>query len=113
MQSGGTEQLEWVVAMALVAAAFYATFSYVRSVAERAAEGVSPPAWTRYAMPIAVVAFLMLAVASALLWPASFGGVVLGGCIGVTIAFQVRRPRRPLPPSRPATGPPSSEPPNV
>jgi uncharacterized membrane protein YoaK (UPF0700 family) len=101
-----------LAAAAIVTLAFYALFVFVRSVTERAADGVDPPAWTRYALLIAVIAFLVVAIAAALFVPAWFGGVIIGGCIGVTIAFQVRRPRRPLPPPRPASGSSSSDPPN-
>jgi hypothetical protein len=100
----------WAAAV-VVSLAFYGLFAYVRTVNERAADGPSVPAWTRFALPISILVFLLASVAIAWLAPAWFGGVILGGCIGVTIAFQVRRPRRPIPPSRPASGPPSSDPP--
>lgn len=110
MKNGGFPAGAWV-AVLVVSLAFYGLFAYVRTLRERAANGPPPPAWTRYALPLSIVVFLLVAVAIAWLAPAWFGGVILGGCIGVTIAFQVRRPRRPMPPSRPASGPPSSGPP--
>jgi small-conductance mechanosensitive channel len=108
VRNGGFATGAWVAAV-IVASAFYAVFAYVRTVNERAVDGPPAPAWTRYALPISIVVFLLASVAIAWLAPAWFGGVILGGCIGVTIAFQVRRPRRPMPPSRPASGPPSSD----
>lgn len=95
-----------LAAAAVTAGAFYGCFSAVRSATERAlSERVDPPSWTRYALPVSILGFLAIAMAVAALAPALFGGVILGGCIGVTIAFQVRRPRRRLPPSsRPSSG---------
>jgi len=95
-----------LAAAAATIGAFYACFSAVRSATERAlAERVDPPSWTRYALPVSILAFLAISMAVAVLAPPVFGGMMLGGCIGVTIAFQVRRPRRPLPPSgRPSSG---------
>lgn len=103
-----------LAAAAVTIGAFYASFSAVRSVTERAlAERVDPPSWTRYALPVSILAFLAISIAVAVLAPPVFGGMILGGCIGVTIAFQVRRPRRPLPPSERSTSDPPdpSEPP--
>ncbi len=91
--------------------AFYGLFAYVRAVNERAADGPPAPRWTRYALPISIVVYLLAAVATVWLAPAWFGGVILGGCIGITVAFQVRRPRRPMPPSRPASKAPPPGPP--
>ena len=110
MRNSGLPAGAWA-AVLVVSLAFYGLFAYVRSVKERAVDGPPAPAWTRYALPISVVVFLLASVASFWLAPGWFGGVILGGCIGITIAFQVRRPRRPMPPSRPASGPPSSDPP--
>jgi O-antigen/teichoic acid export membrane protein len=109
VRSGGFEPGAWVAAIMIVAA-FYAPFAYLRNLAERSADS-RPPRWGRWLLPLSILVFLVVAVAVAWLAPAWFGGVIIGGCIGVTIAFQVRRPRRPMPPSRPAAGPPSSDPP--
>ncbi|MGZ5128037.1 MAG: hypothetical protein ACXWDR_00715 [Actinomycetota bacterium] len=109
MGNSGLPAGAWA-AVLVVSLSFYGVFAYVRSVNERAA-GPPAPAWTRYALPISIVVFLLASVAIFWLAPAWFGGVILGGCNGVTIALQVRRPRRPMPPSRPASGPPSSDPP--
>jgi len=109
VKSGGFEPGAWVAAI-VIAAAFYAPFAYLRSLAERSADG-RPPRWGRWLLPLSILLFLGVAVVVAWLAPAWFGGVIIGGCIGVTIAFQVRRPRRPMPPSRPAAEPPSSDPP--
>lgn len=97
-----------LVAAVLVIAAFYAPFGYLRYLAERAADG-RPPAWGRFVLPVSIVVFLLIAVLVAFAQPSWFGGVILGGCIGVTIAFQMRRPRRPPPPPRPRPGPPSPD----
>jgi O-antigen/teichoic acid export membrane protein len=94
----------------LVVAAFYAPFAYLRYLAERAADGRTPT-WGRRVLPALIVGFLLVAVATAFVAPSAFGGVILGGCIGITIAFQVRRPRRPPPPTRPTSGPPRPDPP--
>jgi len=109
VRNGGFAAGAWI-AGGIVVLAFYALFAYVRSVNERAADGPPAPRWTRYALPISIVAFLVTALLIAWLAPAWFGGVILGGCVGVTIAFQVRRPRRPMPPSRPSSGPTSPGP---
>jgi uncharacterized membrane protein YfcA len=103
-----------LAAAAVTIGAFYACFSAVRSATERAlAERVDPPSWTRYALPVSILAFLAISLAVAVLAPPAFLGMILGGCIGVTVAFQVRRPRRPLPPPEPSASGPSdpSEPP--
>jgi len=110
VNAGGFAPGSWI-ALVAVALAFYGLFAYVRAANERAENGPPAPRWTRYALPISIVVFLLTAVAIAWLAPAWFGGVILGGCIGVTVAFQVRRPRRPMPPSRPASGTPRSGPP--
>ncbi len=101
----GFSPVALVVAI-LVSGAFYAPFAYLRYLAERSADR-RPPTWSRVVLPLSIVIFLVVAVLVAFAEPAWFGGVILGGCIGVTIAFQMRRPRRPLPPSRPP-GPPAA-----
>jgi small-conductance mechanosensitive channel len=108
--NGGFATGAWAAA-GIVTAAFYALFAHVRTVNERASDGVPAPSWTRYALPVSILVFLAVAVATAWLAPAWFGGVIIGGCIGVTVAFQVRRPRRPMPPPRRSSGPPPSDPP--
>ena len=93
-----------LVVTVLVIAAFYAPFAYLRYLAERSADR-RPPTWSRLVLPLSIGVFLVVAVLVAFVQPAWFGGVILGGCIGVTIAFQMRRPRRPLPPPRPPARP--------